>query len=230
MKPPENSKSEAAAALIKGAVSAIPIAGSIIAEVGNLYLNPLEKRKQEWIKHVSQAIEDIQKRFSRLPESLEADEKFISFLYQATIIALKNHQQEKRKALSNALVSAADPENESEDLLFQFIRYIDELSVTHIKILTGLEKHAGQLMKLDKLEQVYDRFQSLTGQSIERSMFRAFVQDLNSRLLIIIGDIEDLPEYASKKSRLLLEGSKTRPLTVTSLGRTFLEFIRQGEP
>ena len=230
MKPPTNPKSEAAAALIKGAVSAIPIAGSVISEVGNLYLNPLEKRKQEWMNEVCRTIEDIQNRFSRLPASLEADEAFISFLYQTTIIAFKNHQQEKLKALSNALVSAADPENVSEDLTFQFIRYIDDLSVTHLKILAGLERHAGQLMRLKKLEQVYGQFQSLTGLSIDRAMFRSFIQDLDSRLLILIGDIDDFPEYASKRSGLLLQKSKTHPLEVTALGLMFLEFVRQSEP
>jgi hypothetical protein len=48
MKPPTDPKSELAAALVKGAVSAIPLAGIVISEVANLYLNPLEKRKQSW--------------------------------------------------------------------------------------------------------------------------------------------------------------------------------------
>jgi len=38
-------KTEAAAALLKGIVSAIPIAGGAISELTNLYLNPLEKKE-----------------------------------------------------------------------------------------------------------------------------------------------------------------------------------------
>jgi hypothetical protein len=85
-------------------------------------LNPLEKRRQQWSYEVFLAIEEIKARFSLLPESLETNERFVSFLYQATIVALKNHQREKIQALKNALVSAADPASESEDIAFQFLK------------------------------------------------------------------------------------------------------------
>ncbi len=230
MKPPTDPKAELAAALVKGAVSTIPIAGGMISEVGNLYLNPLEKRKQAWMNEVGRAIEEIRERFSRLPESLEDDESFISFLYQTTILALKNHQREKLEALSNALVSAADPKCVSEDLVFQFIRYIDELSVTHLKILAGIEKHAGQLTRLENLDQVYSRFQSLTAISLDRAMFRSFLQDLDARFLICIGDLEDFAEYATKVEHIVTEQSGKRPLTVTEFGRTFLSFLNDKRP
>lgn len=230
MKPPTDLKAELAAALVKGAVSAIPFAGGVISEVGNLYLNPLEKRKQIWMNHVCRAIDDIQKRFSRLPESLESDEAFISFLYQTTILALKNHQQEKLEALGNALVSAADPESVSEDLVFQFIRYIDELSVTHLRILAGLDKYSGQLAQLSQLDQIYSQVQSLTTMSLDRAIFRSFMQDLDARFLIRIGDIDDFSEYASNQSVYLRPGSNKQPLEVTELGNTFLLFVRQKKP
>jgi len=230
MKPPKNPKAEAAAALLKGAVSGIPFAGSLISEVGNLYLNPLEKRKREWMNEVCRAIEEIQNQFSRIPKSLEKDEAFISFLYQTTILALKNHQREKLRALSNGLISAADPEGVPEDVVFQFIRFIDNLSVTHLKILDRIEKHAGQIARIETLEQVYGEFQSLTSLSLDRGIFRSFIQDLDAMFLLRIGDIDDFPEYATKRETIVTEQSKTRPLHVTELGRKFLLFIRQNEP
>jgi len=230
MKPPTNPKAELAAALIKGTASAIPIAGGIISEVGDLYLNPLENRKQVWMNEVGRAIEEIQERFSRLPASLEDDESFISFLYQTTILALKNHQREKLAALSNALVSAADPKRVSEDLVLQFIRYIDELSVTHLRILAGIDKYAEQLNQLEQLDQFYSRFQSLTSMSLDRAMFRSFLQDLDARFLIRIGDLEDFAEYATKVEHLVTDQSAKRPLAVTEFGRTFLSFLNDRRP
>jgi hypothetical protein len=229
MKPPTNPKIEAAAALLKGAVSAIPFAGGVISEVGNLYLNPLEKRKQRWMDEVSRAIEEIHNRFSRLPESLESDDAFVSFLYQATILALKNHQREKLEALSNALVSAANPESTSDDLVFQFLRYIDDFSVTHLQLLSGFEKHAGQIARLEQLEQVYAKIKSLMGLSLDRAMFRSFLNDLDARFLIRIGDIDDFPEYASNQTYIVEEKSANRHLEVTDLGRDFLLFIRRND-
>uniref|UniRef100_B8HMH1 Uncharacterized protein n=1 Tax=Cyanothece sp. (strain PCC 7425 / ATCC 29141) TaxID=395961 RepID=B8HMH1_CYAP4 len=228
MEPPTSSSAEIVAALIKGTVSTIPIVGNVISEVGNLYLNPLEKRKQRWMLEVSRAITDIQDRFLRLPELLEQDDLFISVLYQATIIALKNHQNEKFDALRNALVSTADPERISEDLVFQFLRYTDELSVTHLNILAALEKNAEEVSQFTELEQVYAQVGYSTGLSLDRAMFRTFLHDLDDRFLILLGDIDDFPEYASKVSHLLLESSKKRPLEITSLGHTFISFIQAG--
>ena len=37
--PPQDQKTEVVGALLKGAVSAVPFVGGVIAEVGNLYLN-----------------------------------------------------------------------------------------------------------------------------------------------------------------------------------------------
>src|SRR2546423_9419772 len=107
---PSDPRIETAAAILKGAVSGVPFVGGLIAEVGNLYLNPLEKRKQLWLAEVGQAIDDIRRRYSLLPTSLQNDDRFVSFLYQTTILALKNHRREKITALRNALDSAAKPE------------------------------------------------------------------------------------------------------------------------
>ena len=230
IEPPVDPKIEAAAAILKGAVSAVPFVGGLIAEVGNLYLNPLEKRKQQWMAEVAHAIEEIHRRHSLLPESLQNDEKFVSFLYQATILALKNHQRQKITALRGALVSVASPEQISEDLAFQFLRYIDELSVTHLSMLACLDKHAGQFAPMEKLELVYDKIQLYLDTAIERVAFRSFLHDLDARFLIRLGDLEDLPEYASRKSFLEDEESKQRQLEVTSLGRSFLSFINNDSP
>jgi hypothetical protein len=48
---------------------------------------------------------------------------------------------------------------------------------------------------------------------------------LDARFLIRIGDLEDLPEFASKNSFMLAEPSSTKQLEVTSLGQAFLNFI-----
>jgi hypothetical protein len=222
---PENSKEETIAAIAKGAVSIIPIVGGIVSEVGNLYLNPIEKRKQRWVNEVTLAINEINQQFAILPEQLEMDERFISFLYQTTILALKNHQKEKINSLRNALVSSANPNEIGEDVAFQFLRYIDELTPSHLHLLACLNKHIGQFARFENLEQVYGKFSELSSLHIDRTTFRSFLHDLDARFLIRIGDLEDLPEFASKISFRVTESSSTKTLEVTSLGRMFLDFI-----
>jgi len=228
-KPPVDPKIEAAAAILRGAVSAVPFVGGLVAEVGNLYLNPLEKRKQQWMEHVGRGIEEITKRTALSVESLQNDEGFISFLYQATIVALKNHQREKIDALRNAIVGSVKSEQISEDLKFQFLQYIDDLSVTHLSMLTCLNKHAGQFADLETLEEIYQFLGRYMGVSLERGAFRVFLNDLEARFLIRTGDLKELPEFSSTKVVLLAESSAIRQLEVTPLGLAFLSFINGHE-
>ena len=229
IEPPNDSKVEAAAALLKGAASAIPFVGGVVAEVGNLYLNPLERRKQRWTVEVSLALNAIQHRFALLPEDLSKNEAFISFLYQATISALKTHRSEKLVALRNCLVASLDEMRLSQDLSFQFLRFVDELSVSHLSILRILEKHRERFVGLGDLEQVHQALNALLDVPLEAGAFRSFLQDLDNRFLIRVEDLEDLPDYASRKSLMLREESETRWLAVTPLGSSFLAFIRGGD-
>lgn len=223
---PSSQTKDTTAAIIKGVVSAIPIVGGLISEVGNIYLNPLERRKQEWMQEVASAIQEIQGKYSALPENLQKNERFISFLYQATIIALKNHQKEKLRALRGALISAADPNLPSEDVALQFLRYVDELTPTHLHILSCLSKHIGQFARVDSLEQVLGIFGRFSSLKLDRIEFRLFVLDLDARFLIQMVDLKDLPEFASRASYVALQASARKPFEVTSLGRQFLEFVQ----
>ena len=223
--PREEIKSEIAVALIKGAVQIVPFAGGLLAEVLNLFVNPTEKRKERWLIEVSSAIEKLQKEVGLVPEALQKDERFISFLYQATQIALRNHRVEKIRALREALEATAKGDIPEEDAAFQFLRFIDELSVTHLRVLGALNEHSDQFARTGKLEQVLIHLERYLNTSIERAHFRAVIKDLESRSLILAIDVEDLPEFATGQNFLLTENSGAKPLGVTSLGRSFLKFI-----
>ncbi len=227
--PPEAHKSEVAIALVKGALQAVPFAGGALSEVLNLFVNPAEKRKERWLIEVSSAIERLQKEVGIVAETLEKDERFISFLFQATQIALRNHREEKIRALRHALEVVGKGDMPEEDIAFQFLRYVDELSVTHLTILGCLSKHAGQFASLQKLEQVLAEVERHLGVSIERSHFRAATKDLEARSLLLAVDIEDLPEFATGQDAVVTESSGPKPLCVTSLGRNFLSFIGEAD-
>lgn len=228
-KPPDDPRSEAFAAAVRGLLGAVPVVGSLLAEIANLYVNPLGKRKQRWLELVAEAVTQIQKELGTLPQSLQENEEFVSFLYQATQIALRNHQKEKLNALRGALVSIAHPRARPEDEAFLYLRYIDELSASHLRLLATLDRHAGQISRYTKLEAVHARVEAVLEERIDRAFFRAVLRDLESRTLILMTDVEDFPEYESTIDRLVTEESKPRPLCVTSIGRAFLSFIHEAE-
>lgn len=224
--PPSSPIGEPIAALIRGCLSAIPVAGGVITELGDLYLNPLAKRQAAWQTKIAEAVTTIEQKFSRLPTDLENDEAFVSCLYRVTYSAMASHQAEKLDLLRNSLVSAADPVNTLDDLKFQFIRYVDELSATHVTLLNALSARASEIASLSTLEEVHALYGAASGIAIDRTLFRSFVQDLEARFLLRMGDIDDFEEFATKKASLLLQTSSTRPMEVTELGRSFLAFVQ----
>ncbi len=219
--------SEIVTAAVKGAVSTVPVVGGMAAEIGALFFDPLKKRNEIWKAAVEEAIQSLHEKTGKLPEQLAKDDKFLSMLYHATTVAWKNHQKEKIRFLKDGLISTGESLSISDDLFFLFFRYIDELTVSHVRILSIINKHIGQFARCKTLEQVYHQFQSVEGDILSRRDFRVYLEDLHSRLLLHRGDLEDYPEYLSKVSHIVTEGSSMRKIKVTEIGRNFLKFIKE---
>lgn len=228
IKPPGDSKIEAAAAVAKGLVSIIPFIGGLTSEIGNLYFNPLEKRKQKWTEEVSAALNQIREELHLLPEQLQENEGFISVLYQASEMAMRNHQTEKLSALRNALVASAVP-GRDYDLKLKMLRFIDELSIAHIRVLGVFLLHANYFSGYTELDQVFFTVRDFLKDPLDRVMFRLIVQDLDARFLIVLGDVEDFEEFKSKKQTLVGGASGFQSMFVTELGISFLAYIREDQ-
>lgn len=226
IQPPVNFGIEATAALVKGAISAVPLFGGVLSELGNIFLNPLERRKQAWMLEVSTALNSILDRHHLQLADLQTDEQFITFLYQATSAALRTHQAVKLQALRNALTNSVIPGKCDGDLALLYLRYIDELTPSHLLCLYALEEHQAEYALHASLAQVIATLRTQTQIAGDQPTVRAFLQDLEARFLLRLGDIDELPQYASKQSMMLREESAIRPIEVTAQGARFLSFIR----
>lgn len=79
-------------------LSAIPFLGA--GELFKATLTPpLEKRRDQWMATIAQAVEELQQKSGITPQSLSENEEFISLLIEASQIAWKTHLEEKRKAV-----------------------------------------------------------------------------------------------------------------------------------
>ena len=174
---------------------------------------------------VSSALNTIYERFSLSREDLEKDDRFMSFLYVATSIAIKTYQDSKLVALRNSLAKSVSCSQLNEDAGQQFLRYIDELTPTHLMLLQTLEKHEARYATFTSLAEVVNAVGADIGSPLDHDATRAFLQDLDARFLIRLGDLEELPEYATKVSVELREESSVRGIKVTTLGRSFLSFM-----
>ena len=174
---------------------------------------------------VSKAINDLQKSAGISVNELANNDVFTSFLLQATPIALRNHQQAKLETLKNALASVGNPEFSNEDLAFQFLRYIDELTVSHLGILRTIAERSDAFKAVKSMQQAFEQLMHGERVGLTPMIARTYLRDLDARGLVNAIDLEDLPDFESKAVYIAAEQSERHPLQLTELGVRFLAFV-----
>jgi hypothetical protein len=218
--------SEILEAAIKGSVSAIPVVGGLIAELGGCLVSPLDKRKREWCDEVEKALQALSAEYQKLPEALAEDPPFVTGLLKATATALATHRKEKWALLRNFLISVGSKAIPDEEMQHALLTLLDDLSVGHIEVLRYLEADYDLLKGKETLEAFYGRYHYEHKGELDRITFRWILADLSARMVIHLGDIEDMNEFASRRASLLLESSEVRPFQITNLGRELLKLLR----
>jgi hypothetical protein len=123
-------------ALARAGIGTIPIVGSVAVELFNAVVAPpLERRRDQWRESVGKRIQKLEESYQILPESLANNESFIDTVFQATQAALRTHHEDKILALSNAVTNSALQTAPNQSLQQLFIRWVDELTVDHLRFL-----------------------------------------------------------------------------------------------
>jgi len=134
--PPEQDKGDAAFATGRALLSAIPVVGGAAVELFQFIITPpIEKRRNEWMKEIGQAVQKLESDKGINIEQLQSNDVFIDNLLQASQIALRNSQQDKLNALKNAVINSALPHPIEQSLQQMFISWIDIFTVWHIRVL-----------------------------------------------------------------------------------------------
>lgn len=132
---PGKSKGDAAHAIVKAGLSAIPVVGGPAVELfQHLVQPPLERRRNEWMTDVGEKLQELEDRGVDI-EHLGESEEFVTAVMHATQIALRTHHEEKRDALRNAVFNIAIGQSPGEALEHMFFDWIDSMSSLHIQIL-----------------------------------------------------------------------------------------------
>mgnify|MGYP001277090169 CR=1 FL=1 len=134
---PTAKPSDAAHAVAKAVAGMVPGAGSALQVLMETVLAPpLERRKTRWLQQLAETVSELEMSVTGLtPEVLSQNEMFITAAAQATLLSLRTHQEEKLRALRNAVRHAALPNAPAEDLQLMFLRYVDELTPWHLRLL-----------------------------------------------------------------------------------------------
>lgn len=127
--------------VVKAGISSIPIVGGAATELFSAIVTPpLSKRRDEWIESIGEGLKRLEAKFEGFKaEDLSQDEMFITTVMHATQAAIRNHQEDKKEALRNAVLNAAVRSAPEEDLQLIFLNFIDSLAPWHIRILRFFE-------------------------------------------------------------------------------------------
>ncbi len=221
--PPKPDTGDTAHLVTKGLLSFIPAASELFER---FISPPLEKKLEAWREDVGEALRQLEANNKIDLELLQSDNRFISIVMHASTIAMRSYQKEKLTALRNAIINSIEIDNFKEDLQFIFIRFIDELTPTHILLLSFFVKNGSGMTDIESYSRIYDWFEHLHP-NISKEIFRLMCNDLTSRGLIRIsqdlGDFDDI--YQS--SNLMLEETKDDlpRVVVPEIAGQFLAFI-----
>jgi hypothetical protein len=134
---PEPTAADTTLGTSRAVLAAIPIVGGSITEVLSMVLAPaVARRRDAWLKELADALDAVERKVEGFNiEDLANDDAFISAVIEASRSAVSTHRDEKKTALRNALLNIALHRSTDEDQQQIFLRYIDELTVWHIRIL-----------------------------------------------------------------------------------------------
>ncbi|MGD8113224.1 hypothetical protein [Vibrio sp. TRT 17S01] len=203
---------------VKAALNLIPFAGGALASVfETVFSAPIDKRKEEWLILLASTVEEICEKVEELtPETLSENETFISAYLQASNLALRTHQAEKIAALNSAVKNTVLLEDLDETLKMIFIRFIDDMTPLHFRVLHFLSNPNEYINKL-----MTDESATVTGDL--QDVWNELYTDVSTNdplVDLVISDLYNLGLLTAKTFRDARLGSVSTPL-----GLQFIEFI-----
>jgi hypothetical protein len=228
--PPNPTSGDTAHQVFKALLS--PVAGA--GELFERFIpSPLEKRRHKWMEIVGEVLHLLQQNLGFELENLQSNEKFVTIVFQATRIATQNHQKEKLVALRNAIVSSVLNQEISDDLQLVYIRFVDELTPTHLVLLKLLIKFESKIKKLKSYPAIFDFIHSRYEQKkvFSRDEFKMLLGDLSVRGLVRISqDIDDFEDIYAASLILAEATNDTLPrILITDVAKDFIKFISETD-
>ena len=182
-----------------------------------IVIPPLERRRDEWMRDVADAVRRLQDAGRVRIDDLQHDEKFIDAVLTASTAAIRVHDREKRDALRNAVLNSALPGGPEAVQQQIFLAHIDRYTGLHLTLLDMFNNPSGWQPK--------DR------RPVSKQNARAFVWSVfpNLREELAQGVWADLYHDGFVTTPVIdngMEGSTVAPRT-TPYGRSFLDFVKE---
>jgi len=136
--PPDEETRDTAEAIVRASVGMTPFVGGPLAELANVMMEKaLPRRKDAWLKKVGETVDYLTAHSIDI-EGLADNEAFVTVLQEASEAAAKTHEEEKLRALRNAVTRSGLAIGPDEHTKVMYVRYISEFTALHLQILAYL--------------------------------------------------------------------------------------------
>jgi hypothetical protein len=81
------------------------------------------------------SVSELNDRVEDLSKPLENNEQFLTAVLHANLIAMRAHQEDKLRALRNAVRNSTLKSAPDDDRQLMFLRFVDDLTLSHIRVL-----------------------------------------------------------------------------------------------
>jgi hypothetical protein len=206
--------------LAKGALGAIPVIGSLAAEVFGLIVTPpLDKRRAEWMNEVAEKLKELEDRKKIDFVELQNNEQFIDVVLQATTYALKTSEKEKIIAFQNAIINTAVGDTPDKTISQIFLNQLDSFTVWHIKVLKFIDNPRLWFQEANRIVP--------SATSLSNILFEVYpeLKDQEEIFNLIWNDLKTAGFHATGDPSTIMSGDGALSRRTTSLGKKFLDYI-----
>ena len=233
---PKPESSDKVITVFRSLIAGVPWVGGSINEVwSGFFSSPLAKRREAWLYNLALAVVELQNTAPNLSiDALQDDERFLTAVLTATAIAIRTHRKEKLDALRHAAISSVLNTDIDEDEQAMFMKYVDDFTPYHLRVLTAFHDPDAHFAKLgtsvgwfvvdasgtrwSPSKNTYDFVvQAFPEVTQEHQFMDQVVEDLGTRNLIAVKWMfqEKLPDIGPYTKRT---------------GEKFMRFIGQSQP
>ena len=192
---------------------------------------PINARRDQWIIEIEKLLRFLESHGLKI-DALQNNEEFISAVLYASSIAIRNHSEEKRQSLLNAITNIALKTSIDATKEKMFLNYIDDFTDWHLKILWYFENPRQRFADTDKTIHLQHKagishyfYEFFSENKLDRELVKLILDDLHTKGLL---GITQHNFNSIQDNSVLATLYNDNPLTqrLTDLGREFIDFIR----
>lgn len=218
-----------------------PGAGPVVAEtLGSLIGHRNQLSITEWLTKLQEQLNLLQLHAEALDNPLKVDEVLAAAL-AAGQAAQRTHLEEKRETLRRAVLNVALSPVEGADERSVFLRFIDELTPTHLRMLRLIADNKKDLSYVTRHSSLFDKLQEKGMGLSQRDDCYLYFRELLTRDLVHTDSEFGTQEGRVDSMRQRLGEQKDRPMAfmlhqrkqavgLSSTGERFLAFVSVPAP